>query len=162
MPQLPNLVGGVGFAGGPGDNGSRPAVTDRNNLIPGPVSPGHSMMTRWCMAVSASPSPGSAVRLERATVGSSRITTSLSTQPDGVTPLFNLADPFPTGLLPVVGTSQGLSTLLGQSIVGIERDQKSSYQVSWSADVQRQLSGNFVVTAGYVGNVGRNLRPGST
>ena len=140
VPQLPNLVGGVGFAG-TGDNGSRPAVTDRNNFDP-------RAGLAWSLdddtvvhgGFGVFHHPGAQYGFERATVGSSRITTSLSTQPDGVTPLFNLADPFPTGLLPVVGTSQGLSTLLGQSIVGIERDQKSSYQVSWSADVQRQLS----------------------
>jgi hypothetical protein len=32
-----------------------------------------------------------------------------------------------------------------------------SYQISWSADVQRQLPGNFVVTLGYSGNLGRDL-----
>jgi hypothetical protein len=52
---------------------------------------------------------GAQFGFERATAGSSRITTSLSTQPDGVTPLFNLQNPLPGGLLPVVGTSQGVS-----------------------------------------------------
>ena len=158
VPQIPNLVGGLGFAG-TGDNGSRPAVTDRNNFDPR-VGVAWSLDDKTVVhgGVRRVPPSRRAVRV-RARDG--RIEPHhqrrSSTQPDGVTPLFNLADPLPGGLLPVVGTSQGLSTLLGQSIVGVERDQKVSYQIGWSADVQRELPGNFVVTAGYSGNLGRNL-----
>jgi hypothetical protein len=157
VASLPNLTGGLGFAG-QDDNGSRPSVTDKNNVDPR-VGAAWAIKDKTVVhgGFGVFTHPGAQYGFERATVGSSRITTSLSTQPDGVTPLFNLANPFPGGLLPVVGTSQGLSSLLGQSIVGVERDQKNSYQISYSADVQRELPGNFVVTAGYVGNVGRNL-----
>lgn len=157
VPQFPNLSGGLGFAG-QGDNGSRPAVTDRNNFDPR-VGAAWTIGDKTVVHAGAGVfhHAGAQFGFERATAGSSRITTSLSTQPDGVTPLFNLQNPLPGGLLPVVGTSQGLSSLLGQSIVGMERDQRTSYQIAYSADVQRELPGNFVVTAAYVGNRGRNL-----
>ena len=90
-------------------------------------------------------------------VGSSRLTSAVVTEADTVTPLFNLSNPFPTGLLEPIGNSQGLATLLGQNITGAPEQQRVSYQVNWSADVQRELPGNFVVTIGYAGNVGRNL-----
>jgi hypothetical protein len=157
VPQIPNLVGGVGFAG-TDDNGSRPQKSDLNAFDPR-VGAAWALNEKTVVhsGFGVFHHPGAQYGFENATVGSRRITNALVTQPDGVTPLFNLADPFPTGLLPVMGTSQGLSTLLGQAITGVQRDQTLSSQVSWSADVQRQLPGNFVVTAGYSGNVGHNL-----
>ena len=157
VPLFPDLVGGLGFAGDE-ENGSRPAVTDFNNFDPR-VGMAWSVNEKTVVhgGFGIFHHPGAQYGFERATAGSSRITTSLVTQPNGVTPLFNLSDPLPGGLLPVVGTSQGLSTLLGQSITGLERDQNVSYQVSWSADVQRELADNFVLTVGYSGNLGKNL-----
>lgn len=157
VPQFTDLRGGLGFAGAAG-NGSRPSKTDRNNIDPR-VGVAWRLGDRTVVhgGFGVFHHAGPQYGFERATVGSSRITTALVTQPNGVTPLFNLADPLPGGLQPVVGTSQGLSSLLGQSIVGVQRDQPISVQRSWSADVQRELPGNFVVTAGYSGNVGRNL-----
>ena len=71
---------------------------------------------------------------------------------NGITPQFNLSDPFPQGLTQPTGSSLGLNTLLGQSISGLPRQQKISYSEQWSFDVQRQFPGSFVVTVGYVGN----------
>jgi hypothetical protein len=158
VPQIPNLVGGIGFPDQNG-NGSRPARTQFNALDPR-VGMAWSANDRTVVhgGFGVFHHPGAQYGFENATVGSNRVTSAIVTQPNGVTPLFNLSDPLPGGLLPVVGTSQGLSTLLGQNIIGVAEDQKISYQVSWSAAVQRQLPANFVVTAGYAGNVGRNLQ----
>ncbi len=157
VPQIPNLVGGIGFPGMDG-SGSRPGTTQMNAFDPR-VGLSWTLNDKTVVhsGFGVFHHPGAQYGFENATVGSNRVTSAIVTQPDGVTPLFNLANPVPTGLLPVVGTSQGLSTLLGQNIIGTAANQKLSYQVSWSADVQRQLPGNFVVTAGYAGNLGRDL-----
>jgi hypothetical protein len=100
--------------------------------------------------------------------GSSGKSTSIDTQPDGVTPLYNLSNPFPTGLpapygnnpSPLPGNSTGsgpLSIELGQSISGNGRNQSDPYQETWSADIQRSLPGGFVATATYVGSIGVDL-----
>ncbi|MGE3512169.1 MAG: TonB-dependent receptor, partial [Vicinamibacterales bacterium] len=119
VPQLGPLVGGLGFA----PSSSRPALTDWNNLDPR-AGAAWSLDERTVVhgGFGVFHHPGAQYGFERATAGASRITTSLATQPDGVTPLFNLSDSLPGGLLPVVGTSEGLSTLVGQNIVGLERD----------------------------------------
>ncbi|WP_446743089.1 carboxypeptidase regulatory-like domain-containing protein [Silvibacterium acidisoli] len=97
------------------------------------------------------------VDLANASVGFSAVTTSNPTEANGVTPLFNLSNPFPNGLNQPTGNTLGLDTMLGQNISGVERDQHISYSEQWSLDIQRQLPDNFVVTLGYVGNNGRHL-----
>lgn len=79
-------------------------------------------------------------------------TTSRPALADGVTPQFNLSNPFPQGLIPPTGNSLGLNTLLGQNISGVFREDTISYSEQWSLDLQRELPKNFVVTIGYAGN----------
>ncbi|MGH9668227.1 MAG: TonB-dependent receptor domain-containing protein, partial [Bryobacteraceae bacterium] len=150
--QVPgyNLTGGVGFAGVNGV-GRRAQVADTNN---------------W------DPRIGLAYRLDKKTVlrggfgmfhdpylstsedvsqGFNRTTSNLATQADTVTPLFNLANPFPQGLLQPTGNSLGLATLLGQSISGPLRQNRMAYQSQWSLDIQRQLPYSILLEIGYTG-----------
>jgi hypothetical protein len=90
-------------------------------------------------------------------VGFAAVTTSRPALADGVTPQFNLANPFPQGLIQPTGSSLGLTTLAGQNITGVLREQKISYSEQWSLDVQRELPKNFVVSIGYAGNHALNL-----
>jgi hypothetical protein len=89
--------------------------------------------------------------------GYSAVTTSNPAQANGVTPLNNMDDPFPSGLTPVSGNSLGLATNVGLPIAGYARQQRVSYSNQWSFDVQRSLPYNFVVKLGYVGNSGVHL-----
>ena len=89
--------------------------------------------------------------------GYSEPTTSINAQPNGVVPLYNMDNPFPSGLIPITGNSLGLDTNVGLPIAGYPRNQINSYSAQWSIDVQRQLPHNFVVTAGYVANAGVHL-----
>jgi hypothetical protein len=79
-------------------------------------------------------------------------TTSRPALADGVTPQFNLSNPFPQGLIQPTGNTLGLSTLAGQNISGMFKEDTISYSEQWSLDVQRELPKNFVVTIGYAGN----------
>lgn len=89
--------------------------------------------------------------------GSNRTSTSIIANPDGVTPLYNLSNPFPQGLPEPWGNSAGLAIALGQNITGPLRKQSIAYQTNWTFDVQRQLPGKFVVTTAYAGNSGTHL-----
>ena len=153
VPQL-SLKGGAGFVG-PDAPTQR---ADRNNLDPR-VGAAWRVNEKTVVhgGFGVFHHPAGSYLAAGTEVGSSRTTTSVATEADTVTPLFNLDNPFPNGLLPAIGSSQGLSTLLGQNIAGATQQQSVSYQMNWSADVQRELPGNFVVTIGYVANVGRNL-----
>lgn len=150
VPGLPELRGGVGFVGIEG-RGRRTQLGDRNN---------------W------NPRLGLAWQLDEKTVvrggfgifhhplvpntdlaqGFSRTTSSVVAAPDGVTPLFNLGDPFPQGVLQPTGNSLGLLTLVGFGISGPLRQQRLPYQSQWSLDVQRQLPWSWVIDVGYAGN----------
>jgi hypothetical protein len=92
-----------------------------------------------------------------ASQGYTATTVSNPAQANGVTPQYNMDNPFPKGLNQVTGNSLGLDTNLGLAIGGYVRTQKISYSNQWSIDIQRQLPYNFVVTAGYVGNSGVHL-----
>ena len=85
--------------------------------------------------------------------GFTAVTTSLTT-PDNVSPLYNLDNPFPSGLIQPTGSQSGLATNAGFAISGYPRQQRISYSEQWSLDVQRELPGNTVLTVGYVGNNG--------
>ena len=103
-----------------------------------------------------------------ASYGFTRKSTSIDAAANGFSPLYNLSNPFPSGLpapygnnpspLPGNNTGSGpLSIELGQTISGNLRQQSVAYQETWSLDVQRSLPGHFVVTAAYAGSMGVHL-----
>jgi len=103
-----------------------------------------------------------------ASYGFTRKSTSIDAAANGFSPLYNLSNPFPSGLptpygnnpTPLPGNNTGsgpLSIELGQNISGDLRKQSDAYQEIWSLDVQRELPENFVVTAAYAGSVGVHL-----
>ncbi len=88
--------------------------------------------------------------------GFSAVTTSTATI-NGALPLYNMDNPFPSGLVQPSGSNLGLATNAGTAISGLPRKQNISYSEVWSFDVQRQLPFNNVLTIGYVGNRGLHL-----
>jgi hypothetical protein len=90
-------------------------------------------------------------------LGTTRTVNSIAAASDGVTPLFNMGNPFPQGVPPAWGNSAGLAIALGQNITGPLHSREIPYQANWSFDVQRELPLKFVITAAYVGNAGVHL-----
>ena len=89
------------------------------------------------------------------------LTTPMVTSIDGgFTPNETLANPFPGGRLNPTGSSLGALTQLGQGINGNVRNLLRGYSQQWGLSVQRELRGNWLVEAGYMGNRGVHL-PGS-
>lgn len=76
---------------------------------------------------------------------------------DGVTPLNTLSDPFPQGFVLPTDSSLGLSTQLGQSVVGMQRTRPVSYAQQWNLDIQTTLSRNFLLDVAYAGGRGVHL-----
>ena len=68
-----------------------------------------------------------------------------------------LANPFPGGIEPAPGSSQGLRTFLGRGISFFRDDRKIAYQQRWSLSVQRTLPWRSVLEIQYVGNRGTSL-----
>jgi hypothetical protein len=71
---------------------------------------------------------------------------------NGQTYLATLANPFPSGLIPPAGSSNGLETNLGQAIDYYYRDMKQAYSQRWSFGIQRELPALFMIDVSYVGN----------
>src|SRR6266446_2652176 len=77
-------------------------------------------------------------------------------------PAFNLANPFPTGLIQPTGTSLGTSTGLGQSFDVWTGKVETPYTIQWSLNVQRELPFQMVGDIAYAGSRGVHLtRPNS-
>ncbi|MBI4876897.1 MAG: TonB-dependent receptor [Acidobacteria bacterium] len=68
------------------------------------------------------------------------------------TPAATLSNPFPNGLQAPVGNALGLDTFLGQSVNFYNPALRNPYSLRWNFTLQRQLSANLVMEAGYMGN----------
>lgn len=168
VPSIPNLVGGVGIVGlnGMGRTLQNPGALHFEPRLGLAYSPNAKTVVHAGFGIFWHPTP--TWQTNPASFGFTRKSTSIDAGTDGVTPLYNLSNPFPTGLpapygnnpTPLPGNNTGsgpLSIELGQSISGNPRTQSDAYQTVWSFDVQRSLPAGFVVTAGYVGSVGNRL-----
>jgi hypothetical protein len=168
VPALPNLTGGVGVVG---LNGGGRALQNAGKLDFDP---------RIGFAYSLNPDtvlhagfgifyhPAATWQTNPASYGFTRKSTSIDAATNGFSPLYNLSNPFPSGLpapygnnpSPQAGNNTGsgpLSIELGQSITGNPRKQSIAYQENWSVDVQGALPSHFVLTAAYASSVGVHL-----
>jgi hypothetical protein len=84
--------------------------------------------------------------------------TSYVGSPDGLTPSVYLSNPFPNGLNKPAGSSQGLLTGIGSTFeTPLYGDNRVPYTQNWDFDIQRELPGNILVDASYVGSHGVHL-----
>ncbi len=84
--------------------------------------------------------------------GFSQTTQFLATNNNYLSPANTLADPFPNGILPAVGSSLGPSTFLGQQVKFFDAHERNAYSMRWNMGVQRQLPGQLVLEVVYIGN----------
>jgi hypothetical protein len=79
-------------------------------------------------------------------------------QNDLATPFGRLSDPFPNGIKPPPGRSQGLWTNVGLSPSGpVPTMNATPYEQSWSFGIQRSLPWGVMVDADYIGKKGTHL-----
>jgi len=76
---------------------------------------------------------------------------------NGLTYIATTANPFPNGLTQPAGAAGGLLTNIGQAVNGFPDTRKNPYAQRWSMGFQRQLPGQFLLEASYVGNRGTRL-----
>jgi hypothetical protein len=89
--------------------------------------------------------------------GFSQRTDFVASLDQGQTFIANLGNPFPSGLLPPKGNTQGLATSLGQGVTFLNPITRNGYMQRWSLNVQHELPGKALVDIGYVGNRGAKL-----
>ena len=81
-------------------------------------------------------------------------------QNDGAIPYLHLSNPYPNGLTQPAGSSLGLLNDIGYGANGPLRTASANltpYDQSWSLGVERELRGNIVINAEYIGKKGTHL-----
>jgi hypothetical protein len=77
---------------------------------------------------------------------------------DGIHPAALLSNPFPSGFLNPPGSSQGLLTVVGQSLSSAyPQTLKTPYNQQWNFSIQRSLAQDMLLQVAYVGNKGTHL-----
>ena len=84
--------------------------------------------------------------------GYSAETTYFASNDGGLTPAGSISDPFPNGIEQPIGNSLGLMTGAGGEVWFADQFRESAYVQQFSAEIQRELSGAVVVSAGYLGS----------
>lgn len=153
VPGL-NLTGGLLYAGVDG----RPRGLydpDRNNFAPRlgfAFSITKKTVVRGGYALTYIPVVGSVLP-----TGYSNTTPWVSSTDGGITVSTRLSNPFPSGLLPPIGNSQGLATLLGQAVSFIEPADRIPQFHNWNFNIQRELPSQGLIEVAYVGSRGIRL-----
>lgn len=149
-----NLTGGLLYAGVDG----RPRgiyAPDRNNVAPRigfAYSATKKIVLRGGYALSYIPVIGSVF-----SDGYSNTTPWIASTDGGLTILNRLSNPFPTGLIPPIGNSLGLGTLVGQSVTFLEPGDRLPMFHNWQFNIQRELPSQMMIEAAYVGSRGVRL-----
>jgi len=93
--------------------------------------------------------------------GYSRTSSVITTVDGGLTPAVDMANPFanlPGGrLLAPIGSSEGAASFLGEGLSVVYPKRALAYSHQYSFDIERELPGNILVEAGYVGNATRKI-----
>jgi hypothetical protein len=77
---------------------------------------------------------------------------------DGATPYGRISNPYPSGVQLPPGSSQGLLTGLGLGVSGpIPTWNNTPYIQTWNFGLQREVKGNILLDANYVGTKGTHL-----
>ena len=92
--------------------------------------------------------------------GFSQDTSLRASTDNGLTFAATLANPYPQGILPAPGASQGLLTFVGRGIGFATINRINPLSHRWEVGFQRELPGNWLVEAAYVGSKGVNLSVG--
>jgi len=80
-------------------------------------------------------------------------TTTIVSSINGVNPIVSLSNPFPNGIVKPTGSSAGLATQLGQAI-NYYAGTVTPYAAQWNFGIQRELTRNVMLEAGYTGSRG--------
>jgi hypothetical protein len=153
VPEL-NLRGGLVYAGVDG-NPRGLYAPDRNNFAPRlgfAYSLSQKIVLRGGYSLSYIPVVGLVLP-----DGFSTDTPWVASTDGGITILNRLSNPFPSGLVPAIGSSLGLLTFVGQGVNFVEPGDRIPIFHNWQFNVQRELPSQSLLEVAYVGSRGVRL-----
>jgi len=150
-----NPVGGLLFAGVGGVPRGLSDI-DRNNVAPR-IGAAFQVTKKTVLRGGYGIFYGASTQTGEARNGFSVSTAYVASNDGGNTAANNLRSPFPQGLVPVTGASQGLLTLVGQGIAFTSPERRQPMAHQYSFGLQRQLPGSMLFDISYVGNQIRDM-----
>ncbi len=84
-------------------------------------------------------------------------TNIIASNDNGLTYQASLANPFPNGISPALGSSRGLASYLGQGPSPFYSKTVNPYMQRWLFSVQRELPARTVLEVAYIGNRGTKM-----
>jgi hypothetical protein len=159
---MPNLRGGVEFYD-VGGNPRRISNTEWKDFAPRlgfAYQAQRDTVIRGAYGIFFAPPPTVAAQ-SLTQAGFSSSTPMVTSLDGGVTPYNTIDNPYPQGYLPITGSTQGLSTLLGQSVSFRQYGNRNPYVQEWNFGIQRAIKGGIVIDAAYVGSKGTYLVVGN-
>jgi hypothetical protein len=158
VPGL-NLTGGLVFPGVSGLSRYEynPTYTDVSPRLGFAYAASPNTAIRGGYGLFVAPSSGTAFNGNSVPITGFQATTPWTSSLNGVTPLYTMSDPFPQGFVSPTGSSLGLATQLGQSVVAMDRHRPNAYSEQWNVDVQQQFPGEVLFDLAYAGSHGVHL-----
>ena len=150
-----NAIGGLLFAGVGGVPRGLSDI-DRNNVAPR-IGAAYQLSTKTVLRGGYGIFYGASTQTGEARNGFSVSTTYVASNDGGNTPANSLRNPFPQGLVPVTGSSQGLLTLTGQGIAVSSPNRRQPMAHQYSFGLQHQLPWAMLFDISYVGNQIRDM-----
>jgi outer membrane receptor protein involved in Fe transport len=159
--QVPGLqlVGGL-FYPGVGDTPRGQFNADRKNLGPRfgyAYTLNKSTVLRGGYGIFFAPITGGGYNGSAVPISGFQSSSAMNPSTDGITPTNYMSNAFPDGFVRAPGNTQGLATLLGQSVTGMDRDRHTPYAQQWNFDIQRTLPLNLLLDVAYAGSRGLRL-----
>ncbi|MBY0504949.1 MAG: TonB-dependent receptor [Bryobacteraceae bacterium] len=159
IPEVPvasfSANGGLLFAGVGGVPRGLSNI-DRNNVAPR-LGAAYQLNSKTVLRGGYGIFYGASTQTGEARNGFSVTTPYVSSNDGGNTPANNWTNPFPQGLVPVTGSSQGLLTQVGQGVAFTSTSRRQPLAHQFSFGLQRQLPGALLLDLSYVGNQVRGM-----
>ncbi|MEX2262138.1 MAG: TonB-dependent receptor [Bryobacteraceae bacterium] len=157
-PEL-RVVGGLMFPG-VGGLSRRAFERDTNNVAPRfgfALSISEKTVVRGGYGIFYAPITGGGYNGAAMPISGFQAQTQWVGTLDGVTPVAFLSNPFPNGFIRATGSTEGLATLAGQNVTGMDEGRRNPYAQQWNLNIQRTMPGNFLLDIAYAGSRGLHL-----
>ncbi len=157
VPGYGNLKGGLVFVGVNGVPRTQ-FIRDRNNIGPR-IGLAYRVARRTAIRAGYAHLYASSRQVAQSSVGRDgfRVDHTWVSSLDGITPYNLLRNPYPGGLDPIPGASNGLLTQVGATLLAPLQESPTPWTQQWNFTVQHEFPGQMLLEIAYVGTRGLQL-----